>query len=507
MSQSERIRNIAKNLVTVTQEDVDLVNDAVKAAVSQSGGGEDDPMTGVGAGAGTATVGDLSPMDLTGTPYDLTAPTGSAELAAMIVGEGLNAVYRGVTSETVKYFSKELLEAGDVGVEALDKVVVGVGSFLKDVGGAELGEATVDTVKEAGSLGYWTAKLVGGALILAVSMINSAIGTSVELAKTGSNKLRSWAKYLRSRKTKEANAAVIIENSPLAILTAVSIFNQLGMLPLVTIAAMGLQGIKQQFTPMGRSMWIAYLFKWWVTRSAEEKEQVQEYTKEVLGKAAEIAKDKAAAGAVLVAAAIKAAAEARASAVAGRDTGEGEPPGDSAEKLKRALEKKPAVQVGVNKGAARVFAGQAAAVMGVLDLDEQDVAEAPGAAEKLRQLKIGVAKAVENVGKAKEAKGKTEAEKSFVQQLTKQIAEEKTAGPAARFGRSETRSRSPSERRRMDVPGSAQPPSSPREAPKRELRARPGGRGGKGGKRTKKNLRKTYRKKKGMMKKTRKFIY
>jgi hypothetical protein len=388
--------------------------------------------------------------------------------------------------------------------------------------GNESAEVAVDTLKKLGGLGYWLLKGAGGIVILGLSLANFVAGTGKGLAEAGSNGIRALASKLRSDKTQEQARDAIIENSPLAILTAIAVFNQLGMLPLVTIGSMALSGLQQQVTPTGRSLWIIYLFKWWIGLSKKEKEQVQAYTKEVAATGA----GKAGEGATLVAGAI---------AEAYKQAKVTPPPMAELEnKLARAKNPKGGKPSAADKGAAQVLAEEAAVAMAVLDLSDSEV-ETPNEKTKLAQLKAGVAKAIQKVGEKKRDRSGAStpasaapAPKPFVSTFRAPgfpgsaappsgDVEMAKGEPALRRGRLPTRpdtvegegegddERDRSRSRKRGGPDPGQTPRGPegiRKSPRTAKQQPP-----KGGKRkTAKAKRKTFRKKK-VAKKTRKFIY
>ncbi len=524
--------------------------EAVAETETKKGGGEDEEMgDGAGAGglSGTAVLGeDLEYESLAGTPYDLTGSSPLAALTARVVGESLSAGYSAVTHEEVKRFLKELLGALDTGVDALEIVTQSAIALFMDVVGKEGAEVTVDTLKKTKDLFYWLLKGVGGTVILGLSVANFAAGTGAGLAKAGAGGIANMGRWLRSNTTQNNATKTIIENSPLAIATAIAVFNQLGMLPLMTIGSMVVAGIQQQATPMGRSTWLIYLFKWWVTRSKEEKEEIRAYTKEVAkngayvaaeaaGKGAVLAADKATKGAKLVAAAIQDAYKAA----------KAKPPADIREleaKAKLARVAAPGRGAGAGAGsedraAAQALAEQTAVMMGVLELEESEVGEG---ATKLAQLKKGVARAIERVGAKKGGRspapegpagagagaapvvskfrapgfGAATASVPSVPVPAEERArvpydlrrpEERGRGAGAEEDVEMGRAQSVERGRRKGV-GTELGPARSSSLPKESAAKRKKG-GPSGGKRTKKAKRKTYRKKKRMMKKTRKFIY
>lgn len=538
----EVLRSARINAIALEQLEEEVENDVqtlnIEETVSQSlnemdmtGGGEDDetmsgdgagPGEGLGAGAGgpggLSGTAELTPEPLTGTPYDLTAPGGVAVLAAQVVGESLSAAYRAVTHQEVKRMMGELAGAGAIWVDGLEVVTRSGIDLFQDVVGAEAGAVAVDTARKTGALGYWLLKGVGGIFILGLSLANFVAGTGAQLAQAGSGGIRAMARALRSAKNQTKARDTIIENSPLAILTAIAVFNQLGMLPLMTIGSMAAAGLQQQISPTGRSLWLVYLFNWWVTRSKDEKESIRAYTKEVASKGAVVAMGAAGKGAGAASDAVGRGAELVATAIRGAYERANAP----APQNMRDLEAKAklAKVSGEDPGAVKAMAAQAAVISEVLEMDEDEV-DAGSAAAKLAALKKGVAKAIERVG-------------------AKKGGQSPGAGAGAGAGSGvATTFRAPGfGTAPSGVPGSATPavplPSPGSSARPYDLRREaaaiaveerrkkqegkpakrsasrsrePGeGRGGKGGKRTKKAKRKTYRKKR-MMKKTRKFIY
>ena len=544
---SARINNL-EELTAQTERDAPLIEGAVAEAIaelpSQSGGAKTGP-AGAGAGAGAAMEveeegTDLTPEPLAGTPYDLSAAGSGAELAAMVVGESLNAVYSAATSESVRKaatdIAVDLKGTGNDILDSLETVVVSIGDLFMDTVGTESAEVTIDTFKKLGGLGYWLLKGAGGIVILGLSLANFVAGTGKGLAEAGSTGIRALASKLRAGKTQEDARDVIIENSPLAILTTIAVFNQLGMLPLMTVASMALAGLQQQVSPVGRSAWLVYLFKWWVGLSKKEKEEVQAYTKEVVatgvGKVGE--------GATLVASAIAKAYEKDGAA----------PPSmaDLASKLARARTPKGGKMSPADKASARVLAEEAAVAMAVLDLSDSEIGKEEDEVEevekkktrsaktKLAELKAGVAKAIQKVGEKKRARRGSEVEEESTPTAAMEVEpEEEKPTPAkkpdfSRFkflqkpvpgsataasvpgtprgddsalargrrgARDRSRSRSPPRRGRE----TATPPETPPSSPPPSLRRSTRGQGPKGGKRTKKAKRRTFRAKKG--KKTR----
>ena len=424
---------------------------------TMTGGGEKDVVMSTGAGAGDVEMdtggGDVSPSDLSGQQGVL------AEMAATIVGKGLDKAYTLATSPETAAILNDFKEAGAVYVDALDTAVEGIGSYLMEAGGSEIAAAVGSTAKRTLNLGDWVVRSITGLVLLGLGFVQYGVGTAAELGKKMAVGTRNYAAYLKSTKTQATSADIIVDNSPLAILTAVAVFNQLGMLPLLTVATLAMQGVKQQMTPFGRAGWLVILFKWWVNLKPAEKEEVKTYAQTV---------------------ALPAASSAAAAV-----------PGTVKTVLGTILTKTGLsdvdVQALVTKATSskeKQTAAEAVIAATVLDIPDEDVSDAPRATSKLRQLRAGVAKAVEKAGSATRA---TTVESDTVMET----AAKGWTPPGMR----------PSSARvsHGQVPEYPDLKSRSRSADRWKAEGKkPKGKGGK---------RKTYRKKKGKMKKTRKFIY
>jgi hypothetical protein len=442
---------------------------------TMTGGGEKDVVmsTGAGAGAGEGDVemdtggGDVSPSDLSGQQGVL------AEMAATIVGKGLDKAYTLATSPETAAILNDFKEAGAVYVDALDTAVEGIGSYLMEAGGAEIATAVGSTAKRTLNLGDWVVRSITGLVLLGLGFVQYGVGTAAELGKKMAVGTRNYAAYLKSTKTQATSADIIVDNSPLAILTAVAVFNQLGMLPLLTVATLAMQGVKQQMTPFGRAGWLVILFKWWVNLKPAEKEEVKTYAQTV---------------------ALPAASSAAAAV-----------PGTVKTVLGTILTKTGLsdvdVQALVTKATSskeKQTAAEAVIAATVLDIPDEDVSDAPRATSKLRQLRAGVAKAVEKASAGSATRAKTVESPSVMETAAKGwtppgMRETATPPETPREERSSSARRS-----RGPVPTTFGRVES-RSAERWQAEGKkPRGKGGK---------RKTYRKKKGKMKKTRKFIY
>ncbi len=464
---SARIAAMVKKAQDAAPDIFEAAAAAAAEVKTMTGGGEEDVVMSTGAGAGE---GDVSPSDLSGQQGVL------AEMAATIVGKGLDKAYTLATSPETAAILNDFKEAGAVYVDALDTAVEGIGSYLMEAGGAEIATAVGSTAKRTLNLGDWVVRSITGLVLLGLGFVQYGVGTAAELGKKMAVGTRNYAAYLKSTKTQATSADIIVDNSPLAILTAVAVFNQLGMLPLLTVATLAMQGVKQQMTPFGRAGWLVILFKWWVNLKPAEKEEVKTYAQTV---------------------ALPAASSAAAAV-----------PGTVKTVLGTILTKTGLsdvdVQALVTKATSskeKQTAAEAVIAATVLDIPDEDVSDAPRATSKLRQLRAGVAKAVEKASAGSATRAKT------VESPSVMAAAAST--PVSRFrptGMPETATppeTPPGERpssarvsraRVPEVPEkyTALSPSRSRSVPKKKK---------KGGK------RKTYRKKKGKMKKTRKFIY
>lgn len=413
---------------------------------TMTGGGEEDVEMDTGGG-------DVSPSDLSGQQGVL------AEMAATIVGKGLDKAYTLATSPETAAILNDFKEAGAVYVDALDTAVEGIGSYLMEAGGAEIAAAVGSTAKRTLNLGDWVVRSITGLVLLGLGFVQYGVGTAAELGKKMAVGTRNYAAYLKSTKTQATSADIIVDNSPLAILTAVAVFNQLGMLPLLTVATLAMQGVKQQMTPFGRAGWLVILFKWWVNLKPAEKEEVKTYAQTV---------------------ALPAASSAAAAV-----------PGTVKTVLGTILTKTGLsdvdVQALVTKATSskeKQTAAEAVIAATVLDIPDEDVSDAPRATSKLRQLRAGVAKAVEKASAGSATRATTVESPSVMAAAASTPVS--TFRPPGLDRRTRARTTVP------EVPEeyTALSPSRSRSVPKK-----------KGGK------RKTYRKKKGKMKKTRKFIY
>lgn len=429
---------------------------------TMTGGGEEDVEMDTGGG-------DVSPSDLSGQQGVL------AEMAATIVGKGLDKAYTLATSPETAAILNDFKEAGAVYVDALDTAVEGIGSYLMEAGGAEIATAVGSTAKRTLNLGDWVVRSITGLVLLGLGFVQYGVGTAAELGKKMAVGTRNYAAYLKSTKTQATSADIIVDNSPLAILTAVAVFNQLGMLPLLTVATLAMQGVKQQMTPFGRAGWLVILFKWWVNLKPAEKEEVKTYAQTV---------------------ALPAASSAAAAV-----------PGTVKTVLGTILTKTGLsdvdVQALVTKATSskeKQTAAEAVIAATVLDIPDEDVSDAPRATSKLRQLRAGVAKAVEKAGSATRAKTE-EPDTVMAAAATTPVSRFRPTGMRETATPPET---PPGERPSSARVSRARVPAVP-EVPEEYTALSPSRSRSvlkkKGGK------RKTYRKKKGKMKKTRKFIY
>lgn len=460
---SARIAAMVKKAQDAAPDIFEAAAAAAAEVKTMTGGGEEDVVMSTGAGAG-AGEGDVSPSDLSGQQGVL------AEMAATIVGKGLDKAYTLATSPETAAILNDFKEAGAVYVDALDTAVEGIGSYLMEAGGAEIATAVGSTAKRTLNLGDWVVRSITGLVLLGLGFVQYGVGTAAELGKKMAVGTRNYAAYLKSTKTQATSADIIVDNSPLAILTAVAVFNQLGMLPLLTVATLAMQGVKQQMTPFGRAGWLVILFKWWVNLKPAEKEEVKTYAQTV---------------------ALPAASSAAAAV-----------PGTVKTVLGTILTKTGLsdvdVQALVTKATSskeKQTAAEAVIAATVLDIPDEDVSDAPRATSKLRQLRAGVAKAVEKASAGSATRAKTEEPDTVMETAAKGWTP-----PGMRETPPET---PPGERPSSARVSRARVPTTfgrtpTRSAERWQAEGKPKRKGGK---------RKTYRKKKGKMKKTRKFIY
>jgi hypothetical protein len=227
-------------------------------------------------------------------------------------------------------------------------------------------------------------------------------------------------------------------------------------------------------TPFGRAGWLVILFKWWVNLKPAEKEEVKTYAQTV---------------------ALPAASSAAAAV-----------PGTVKTVLGTILTKTGLsdvdVQALVTKATSskeKQTAAEAVIAATVLDIPDEDVSDAPRATSKLRQLRAGVAKAVEKASAGSATRAKTVESPSVMETAAKRWTPpgmlETATPPETPPGMRPSSARVS----HGQVPEYPDLKSRSRSADRWKAEGKkPRGKGGK---------RKTYRKKKGKMKKTRKFIY